>query len=80
MNRQLLALLDQRGKRKGQLSNAVMCRNKRSNNHKINYKPIILLSNFVESNDILIVYADMMTLCFTIFLLSMVYEEPRKGI
>lgn len=57
-----------------------MSRNERNNNHKINYKPIILLSNFVESNKTLIVYVNMMTLSFTIFLLSSVYEETGKDI
>lgn len=41
---------------------------------------MILLSNFVESNEILIVYVNMMTLCFTVFLLPAVYEETGKDI
>lgn len=76
----------QRERRKDQLSNAVTSRNKRNNNHKINYKPTLLLCNFVESKFFrilirfcrIIVYADMMTLYFTIFLLSTVYEETGK--
>lgn len=57
-----------------------MFKSKKNNKHEINYTPIILLSNFGESSYILMVYAGIMTLCFTIFLLSTVYEEAGKHI
>lgn len=57
-----------------------MFKSKKNNKHEINYTPIILLSNFGESSYILTVYAGIMTLCFTIFLLSTVYEEAGKHI
>lgn len=40
--------------------------------------PTIISSNPIESNAILIVYADMMTLYFTVFLLSVVCEGTGK--